>query len=38
MRPEHFYTIIGTVLGIFLLGVVICYGDEIKNRWKKIWK
>lgn len=31
MRPEHLYTIIGTIVGIGLLGFIICYGDNLKN-------
>lgn len=31
MRPEHLYTIIGTIVGIGLLGFTICYGDNLKN-------
>lgn len=31
MRPEHLYTIIGTIVGIGLLAFFVCYGDAIKK-------
>jgi len=36
MRPEHLYTVIGTILGIVLLAVFVSYGDEIKKFFKKL--
>lgn len=35
MKPEHLYTIIGTLSTILLLGFVVAYGDEIKKFFNK---
>lgn len=31
MRPEHLYTIIGTIVGILTLAAIVCYGDNLKK-------